>query len=122
MIVRVWEAEVKPGKTDRLLDVLKTKIVPRLAATNGFVHADIIRSVEGAGEDQILVISRWRDEQAIAAYAGPLWRIRAPLVDFEVADYLARPTRVRHYLPVGEQEPLVTEATAGTASAETQPE
>jgi quinol monooxygenase YgiN len=122
MIVRVWEADIKPGKADRFLDILENKIVPRLAATEGFVSAEIIRSVEGTGEDQVLVISRWRDEQAIAAYAGPLWRIRAPLVDFEVADYLSRTSRVRHYLPVAEQQPLVAEATDGPPGGETQPD
>jgi quinol monooxygenase YgiN len=121
MIVRVWEAEAKPDKTDRLLDILKTKVMPRLAATDGFISAEIARSLEGEGEDRVVVISRWRDEKAIAAYAGPLWRIRAPFVDFEMGDYMAHTSRVRHYVPVAEQRPLMEGTTPATPRAEDRP-
>jgi quinol monooxygenase YgiN len=108
MIVRMWEADVKPGKMERFLDILQTTIVPRLAATEGFISAEIVTSMQD--EQRVVVISRWRDEDAIAAYAGPLWRIRAPFVDFEVGDYLTRTSRVHHYRPVAVQQPVTSKA------------
>jgi hypothetical protein len=104
MIVRMWEADVTPGKMDRFLEVLQSSIVPRLAAADGFLSAEIVKSVQG--DERVIVVSRWRDEQAIAAWAGPMWKIRAPYVDFEVARYLSRTSRVHHYAPVAVQEPI----------------
>jgi len=118
MIVRVWEAEVKPGQIDRLLDLIRTSLLPRVVAADGFLGVEFLRSLH---DDQKLVaVSRWRDEQALADYAGPLWEVWAPKVDSLGGDYLARPSHVHHYLPVDLQPPVAStsSATVRTTSAE----
>jgi quinol monooxygenase YgiN len=107
MIVRVWEAEVKPGKMDQLLDLIRTTLLPRVAVMDGFLGIEFFRAMQG--ENGILTVSRWRDEEAIAAYAGPLWEFWTPKVDSLAADCLAHPSAVHHYVPVEIQQPVAAE-------------
>jgi len=116
MIVRVLDAEVKPGKMDGFLDLIRTSLLPRVVASDGFLGIEFLRSVQG--EEQVLLVSRWRDEQALAAYAGPLWRVRAPLVDHVGADYLARTSHVHHYIPEEVQPPVTAENTSANVATD----
>lgn len=49
-----------------------------------------------APPDSVLYVSRWRNEKALAAYAGEGWRDR-PVVLPGDEDYLVEPLRVRHF-------------------------
>lgn len=49
-----------------------------------------------APPDSVLYVSRWRDEKALAAYAGEGWRDQPVVLPGE-EEYLAEPLRVRHF-------------------------
>jgi hypothetical protein len=42
------------------------------------------------------MITRWRDEDALRAYAGPMWRIRPVWAEHEL-NYLEHPPTVHHF-------------------------
>jgi hypothetical protein len=47
----------------------------------------------------VLVITRWRDEESLKAYAGPMWAKRPVWSDTEQT-YLAHPPEVSHFTVV----------------------
>lgn len=53
----MWEARARPAVFAELLDWVYEAVVPALAAAPGHAGTEVFR----AGDDRIVVISRWRD-------------------------------------------------------------
>ncbi|HVQ94068.1 MAG TPA: antibiotic biosynthesis monooxygenase [Mycobacteriales bacterium] len=97
MIARMWEARARPGRLDDLA-ALVAAAWPALAATDGFAGGELYRA-DSATDPRLVAITRWRDEAALAAAAGPGWRDTPVTVAGEAALH-ARPPHVWHFTPV----------------------
>jgi heme-degrading monooxygenase HmoA len=94
----MWEARALPGRLDELVDLVTGKVWPALAAADGFAGGELYRADSGT-DPRLVLITRWRDEAALAAAAGPAWRDAAVTVPGEAALH-ARPPHVWHFTPV----------------------
>ncbi|MGV9263083.1 antibiotic biosynthesis monooxygenase family protein [Kitasatospora sp. NPDC003701] len=101
MIVRIWAGQVTAGCVEEFCAVLTTQVIPQLGRADGCLGGELLRSVEEDGH-RVLVLSRWRDEDALRGYAGPMWRIRPVWSEGELR-YLAHPPEVSHFtlVPAG---------------------
>ncbi|GAA2994150.1 hypothetical protein GCM10020229_03300 [Kitasatospora albolonga] len=106
MIVRIWEAQVVPRRRDEFCTRLTEVVIPALDGTDGFEGAELMRSVSEL-DHRVLVVTRWRDEAALRAYAGTMWRIRPVWAEGEFG-FLEHPPSVSHF----EHLPLAAELTA----------
>jgi heme-degrading monooxygenase HmoA len=98
VIVRMWEARSHPGQLDALVETVVERAWPVLEAAEGFVGGEVYRA-DSDVEPRLVVLTRWRDEAALAGYAGPGWRERPePLPDQD--RLLARPPHIWHFTPV----------------------
>ncbi|MFE0461391.1 antibiotic biosynthesis monooxygenase family protein [Kitasatospora sp. NPDC058965] len=99
MIVRIWEAQVAPKLVAEFCTVLRTRMMPELEGLDGYLGGDLLRSLPDSTH-RVLVVTRWRDEEALRAYAGPMWALRAVFSDTE-QEYLEHPPEVSHYTVLG---------------------
>jgi hypothetical protein len=97
MIVRILQLEVRPDKMDQFLKIGPTRVRQGIEGADGLLDMEILLPESNQGA--VLVISRWRDEEAIKTWAGPMWRVRPVLIDTDLADYLAHSSLVSHYVP-----------------------
>ena len=97
MIVRIYHAEIAPGSEVEFFDLLRSKWLPTTMKAEGFLGIEFYRSVDGP--NTVVVITRWRDEAALEAWAGPLWRVR-PVNPIESFQMLTKTDRVQHFLSV----------------------
>ncbi|GAA0690598.1 hypothetical protein GCM10010193_51200 [Kitasatospora atroaurantiaca] len=98
MIIRIWSAPVVPRKLDEFCAVLTGQVLTEFGDTDGFEGVELLRSVN-EDDHRVLVVTRWRDEEAVRGYAGPMWRIRPVWAEGELG-YLEHPPRVAHFRPV----------------------
>ncbi|MFC9331459.1 antibiotic biosynthesis monooxygenase family protein [Kitasatospora sp. NPDC057015] len=98
MIVRIWAAQVLTGHVDEFCALLAAEVLPGLAQADGCLGGELLRSMTDDGH-RVLVVTRWRDEDALRGYAGPMWRIRPVWAEGELR-YLAHPPEVTHYRPL----------------------
>lgn len=92
----MWEARVRPGAQDELVALIRRHWTA-LSQVDGFVSGELYRSDDG--EPRLVLVTRWRDEAALAAAAGPGWRATAvPLPGEEPLH--ARPPHVWHFTAV----------------------
>ena len=95
MIVRMREVRVRPGSLDAYLAWLADRGWPR---TDGFVRGERFRSYDGPDE-RVVEVTWWRDEAALAAWAGAAWRTDPQVGDGE-RDLVARDPHVWHFVAV----------------------
>ena len=100
-IARMFEARVRPGLLDEFVRFAVEHGWPAVAAADGFVGGELYRA-DSDTEPRLVLVSRWRDEAALAAFAGPDWRT-APVLLPGAERFLARPPHVWHFtqVPVG---------------------
>ncbi|MFJ1702924.1 antibiotic biosynthesis monooxygenase family protein [Kitasatospora sp. NPDC088346] len=101
MIVRIWEAHVAPEHADEFCATLTAEALPQIVRTEGCLGGELLNAV-GEEDHRILMITRWRDEAALLAHAGPMWRIRPVWAEGQL-NFLEHPPKVAHYLPLSEQ-------------------
>ncbi|MDR7384359.1 antibiotic biosynthesis monooxygenase [Promicromonospora iranensis] len=89
MIIRSSTASVRPGMLDEFRAFIESG-TKEFRTLDGFLGDEIV-----VGPDTLTYVSRWRDEAALAAYAGPGWRTE-PVVLEDEDRYLVGPLRVRH--------------------------
>jgi heme-degrading monooxygenase HmoA len=90
----MWEARAVPGRAaDLAAWAAATQLPP---GAGGLLGGRAYLSLDGP--DRVVVIADWRDEAALAAFAGPGWRTAAP-VDAAGEALLAGPARVWHFVP-----------------------
>ncbi|WP_051969725.1 antibiotic biosynthesis monooxygenase family protein [Kitasatospora azatica] len=95
MIVRIWEARVAPKLVGDFCAVIQSEMLPQLAGLDGYLGGELLRSLPDSTH-RVLVITRWRDEEALKAYAGPMWAKRPVWSDTEQT-YLTHPPEVSHF-------------------------
>lgn len=94
MIVRVSEALVNPGAEEDFLRRLQELVAGFPGRYEGLVGHEVL--VDRADSRRVLYISRWRDERALAEYAGPGWASHP--VTFPGEDVLlSQPLTLRHF-------------------------
>jgi heme-degrading monooxygenase HmoA len=98
VIVRMLEARVVPGLLDEFADFVAQRVWPAMAALDGFGGGELYRA-DSDTEPRLVMITRWRDEGALAAFAGPDWRL-APVVQPDEERFLARAPHVWHFTQV----------------------
>lgn len=98
MIVRIWAGQVLAGRLEEFCAHLAAQVLPQLGRTDGCLGGELLRPVSEE-ERRVLVVTRWRDEEALRGYAGPMWRIRPVWSEGELS-YLAHPPEVTHFLQV----------------------
>ena len=96
-IVRMWESRVLPDKTEEIAAFLKA-MVASLRTVDGCLGVEVFGSAPGnpSDDDRIVIISRWRDQAALASAAGPGWRTETVDADGE-SGLWARPPHVWHF-------------------------
>ena len=68
-ILREWRGRSKPEKADATLNHYLTKLKPIMSTAPGFIGASI-SSRDIGGLVEFILISRWRDMDAVKAFAG----------------------------------------------------
>lgn len=89
MIIRRSTAVVRSGMLEEFRAFIGTGIAG-FQDLDGFLGDDIV-----VGPDTLTYVSRWRDEAALEAYAGPGWRTE-PVVLEDEDRFLVRPLQVVH--------------------------
>ncbi|MBW6437111.1 antibiotic biosynthesis monooxygenase [Actinoplanes hulinensis] len=98
VIVRTSTARVVPGRMAAFTDYILAAVSAFPGENPGLLSHRVLVDDE-AGE--LVYLSRWRDEEALAAFAGPAWR-DAPVMLPGEEEYLLAPLLVRHYREAGE--------------------
>lgn len=88
MILRTWKARTTPAKLSDYLKQVEAVVIPHLRAQPGFAGAEFAQRSLDDGNVEILVITRWQSEAAVAAFAegASAWlpeEIAATLLDFD---------------------------------------
>ncbi|GAA2089616.1 hypothetical protein GCM10009759_12570 [Kitasatospora saccharophila] len=95
MIIRIWEAQVAPHRAEDFCARLASTVLPGLGRWDGFLGGELLRACS-AEDHRVQMITRWRDEEALRAYAGPMWRIRPVWSEGELHE-LEHPPTVVHF-------------------------
>lgn len=95
MIIRIWEADVSPHRAEAFCARLAATVLPEIGRRDGFLGGELLRACAD-GDHRVRMITRWRDEDALRAYAGPMWRIRPVWSEGELND-LEHPPTVAHF-------------------------
>jgi len=98
MIVRILQLDVKPDRMDEFLKIGPARVREGIEGADGLLGLEILWPTDD--RSGVVVMSRWRDEEALKAWAGPLWRMRPVRIDADLADYLTHSSRVSHYVPL----------------------
>ena len=93
----MWEARVLPGLVDELVAWLRVDAWELMTAVDGFEGGELYRSFDGP--DRVVLITHWRDEAALAEFAGPDWRTE-PVIGDADRSFLAGAPHVWHFTAV----------------------
>ena len=69
----MWEAPVKAGQVDALIEYVKREVWPGVTNAKGFIGGEILRSF-GEGGDRLLLVTRWEGAAALGDFLGPDWQ------------------------------------------------
>ncbi len=92
-IVRTCTAQVLPGQLAAFTSYLLATVRQFPQQHPGLLSHEVLVNDDA---DELLYLSRWRDERALVKFAGPGWR-EDPLVSPGETAYLRGPLKVRHY-------------------------
>jgi heme-degrading monooxygenase HmoA len=73
MILRIFRARAHPGRGTALEHVIRTRGIPNISGREGLVALLLGRPDESQG-DELVLISLWRDLDALRAFKGESWR------------------------------------------------
>jgi hypothetical protein len=100
MIVRIWEAQIVPGRVREFSALFASTILPKLMGADGCLGGEVLQPIAAEQEEpEIIGITRWRDEESLRALLGPMWRFR-PMWEEQELEFLTSPPRVRHFVTV----------------------
>jgi heme-degrading monooxygenase HmoA len=71
MIMRVYHARVHPGQEAEFERLVKADAVPLMERLTGFLGLHIGREIGGSPE--FVMVSLWRDLEALKAFTGEAW-------------------------------------------------
>ena len=72
MITRISQARVRPERLDDFMAALLTLVTPFPERFDGLLDHEVLVDLDDP--TVVLYLSRWRDEAAVAEFAGPAWR------------------------------------------------
>lgn len=93
VIIRSSTAEVLPGREESVQTAILDLVRGFPAAYPGLLGFDVL--IRDAGR-VLIFLSHWRDEDAVAAFAGPRWDTD-PVTFEDEEQYLSRPLQLEHY-------------------------
>lgn len=93
MIRRESRAVVREGQLEAFLDALSTEVGDYRNRYDGLLSDEIV--VENGPPAQVTYRTVWRDEAAVAAFAGPDWRT-SPVTFPNEDHYLSEALRLDH--------------------------
>ena len=93
MIVRVFRARVQPGRAEEFREFFRSKALPLVRGQDGLVSAEVGWPLE-PDADEFLMITVWRDVDALRRFAGEDWQEARILPEEQP---LLRETFVHHY-------------------------
>jgi transposase/heme-degrading monooxygenase HmoA len=93
MIMRVFRAKVKPGKLEAFERLCREKSLPHMRQAPGLVALHMGAPI-GSRADEFVVVTVWRDLDALKAFAGERWR---EVVILPGEAELVEEVRVEHY-------------------------
>ena len=93
MIVRTSTARIRPGQEQAFRDVILATVADYPALHPKLIGHEVLVSLDGA---TLIYVSRWTDEDALVAFAGPGWR-DSPVTFPGESDYLTQPLVLEHY-------------------------
>lgn len=93
MIIRVFRAEVHPGKTAEFEQFFRDIAIPKVSAHPGLVAQHTGRPIDD-GSREFVYISVWRDVEALRGFAGDDWTLA--VIEPEERHLLAT-TSIAHY-------------------------
>jgi heme-degrading monooxygenase HmoA len=95
MIVRIWSSKTTPAQAPAYAEHLRGRVLPALKDIDGYEGALLLER-PAAGAVEVVVLTFWRSEEAVRAFAGP--DPEAAVVAAEAAALLTEfDRRVRHY-------------------------
>ena len=100
VIVRTSEARVIDGMQEEFLAKLLEVVADYPRDYPGLLSHDILR--DQSDPTRFMYVSRWRDEESVARFAGPRWRDEPVTFPNEDA-FMTQPLSLRHFLA----EPLI---------------
>ena len=92
MIIRVYHAQVHPGREAEFERLVKADAIPLMQRQPGFVALHIGQGLGNSRE--FIMVSVWRDLDALKTFTGDSWQ--EPVVLHKDAGVLAK-TWVEHY-------------------------
>ncbi len=96
MIIRVYRAQVHPGKEADFERLVQADAIPLMKRQPGLVTVHLGREWHGASE--FVLVSIWQDLEALKGFAGENWQ--QPLVLHPEEKVLAK-TWVEHFNEIG---------------------
>ena len=93
MILRIYHARAHPGREAEFERLVRADAVPLMQAQPGLLALHLGREMDAPGG--FVIVSVWRDLEALKAYAGENWK--EPLRLHPQAGVLEE-ERVEHYL------------------------
>lgn len=94
MLTRVSEAFVRPGREREFVERVRALVETFPVKYDGLLGHDVL--VDADDPRRVQYVSRWRDEQALVAYAGPNWRTD-PVTFPDEDEFLVQPLTLRHF-------------------------
>jgi heme-degrading monooxygenase HmoA len=70
MIIREWRGRAPSWKANEYPEHFRTKVLPELAHTMGFLGAHLGKRRIDDGMIEFLVLTRWRSMEAVQGFAG----------------------------------------------------
>ena len=93
MIIRTSTARIRPGKEQAFRDLIVAMVADFPGQYRGLVGHEVLVGLDGS---TLVYLSRWTDEDALVAFAGPGWR-DTPVTFPDESDYLTEPLALAHY-------------------------
>ena len=95
MIIRVFRAKIRPGNLVEFKQMAQEQSIPWLTSSEGMLGY-FAGEPHGADENEFVMVTLWRDVEALQSFAGENWQTpvvtpdEAPLVENMMAHHYQR--------------------------------
>lgn len=94
MIVRMSSARIRPGRAEAFRELIVAMVADFPSRYDGLLGHEVLIGLHQ--DNELVYVSRWRDEDSLARFAGPDWRT-APVTFPNEDDYLTEPLAISHF-------------------------
>jgi heme-degrading monooxygenase HmoA len=98
MIIRVLQVWLKPGAGAAFEQLMRDEAIPLVRGERGLVALHVGTQLSRADSPTVIIVSIWRDQEALEAFMGPDWQV--PLELPGEAD-LVLDMRLDNYMSLG---------------------